>query len=97
MNEGVLVMRPDEWSVTDAWHAAQDPRAIAEAIKIGEQITGLLAEATSLVERACRDVDFFVDHASLRCHKILGQLAREAARLAPVLARLHAASKAVKP
>lgn len=85
-----------DWSVVDAWHAAQDPKAIAEAIKIGEQVTGLLAEATTLVQRACQDVDLIVDHASLRCQAILEQLAREAARLAPVLARLRAAGKAVQ-
>lgn len=89
-------MRNTDWPVVDAWQAAQDPKAIAEAITIGEQVTGLLAEATTLVQRACQDVDLIIDHASLRCQAILERLAQEAARLAPVLARLRAAGKAVE-
>jgi N-acetylglucosamine-6-phosphate deacetylase len=85
----------NEWSVVDAWHTGQQPEAITEAIKVGEQITDLLNEAATLVARACGQVDSIVDNASLRCQMILDQIAREAARLRPVLARLRAASKAV--
>jgi hypothetical protein len=85
----------DEWSVVDAWHTGGQPEAIVEAIKVGEQITDLLTQAATLVQRACREVDSIVDNASLRCQTILDQIAREAARLRPMLTRLRAASKAV--
>lgn len=82
-------------SVSGAWRAGQQPDALSEAIKVGEQITDLLEEAATLVQRACQQVDAIIDTASLRCQAILDQIAREAARLTPVLTRLRAASKAV--
>jgi hypothetical protein len=85
----------NEWSVVDAWHTGGQPEAIMEAIKVGEQITDLLNEAATLVQRACGEVDSIVDNASLRCQTILDQITREATRLTPVLTRLRAASKAV--
>ncbi|MGH3707894.1 MAG: hypothetical protein ACRDRQ_07255 [Pseudonocardiaceae bacterium] len=83
------------WYATDAWRAAQNPEAIAEAVTIGEQIVELLTQAADLVERACLDVDSIIENANLRCQVILVRLAGETDRLEPVLARLRAASKAV--
>lgn len=82
-------------SVSGAWRTGRQPEAITEAIKVGEQITDLLEEAATLVQRACQQVDSIIDTASLRCQVILDQIAREAARLTPVLTRLRAAGKAV--
>lgn len=84
------------WYTTDAWRAAQEPEAIARAVEIGEQIADLLTGAAGLIERACQNVDSIVDNAVLRCQVILDRLAGEADRLAPVLTRLRAASKAVR-
>lgn len=85
-----------KWYATDAWRAAQEPDAIAEAIRIGEQISDLLTRAAGLIERACREVDSIIEGSTLRCQVILDQLISEAERLAPVLTRLRAANKAVR-
>lgn len=82
-------------SIINAWRGAQKPDAIAQALKIGEQITDLLTEATTLVQRARWSVDLIIEDAYTRCQEILNRLADEADRLAPVLLRLRAASKAV--
>ena len=84
------------WYTTDAWRAAQEPDAIAEAIKIGEQISDLLTQAAGLIERACQDVDSIIADATLRCRVILDRLTAEEHRLEPPLTRLRAANKAVK-
>jgi hypothetical protein len=89
-------MMKNVWSVPDAWRIGGQPEAISEAIKVGEQITDLLEEAATLVQRACQEVDSIVELASVRCQVILDHIAREAARLTPVLARLRAASKAAR-
>lgn len=84
------------WYTTDAWRAAQEPDAIAEAITIGEQIRDLLTHAAGLIEHACQDVDSIIEDATLRCQVILDRLTGEAHRLEPTLTRLRAANKAVK-
>lgn len=89
------VAKPN-WYTTGAWRAAQEPEAIAQAVEIGEQIADLLTEAAGLIERAGQDVDSIVDNAVPRCQMILDRLTGEADRLAPVLTRLRAASKAVR-
>lgn len=89
------MMTKNMCSVSGAWRAGGQPDAITEAIRVGEQITDLLNEAANLVQRACQQVDSIIDIASMRCQAILDQIAREAARLTPVLTRLRAASKAV--
>lgn len=83
------------WNVMEAWRIAQRPDAIVEAIEIGEQIIDLLIDATVLMQRASQDVDPIVHNASVRCQMIVDQLTRETQRLAPILWRLRAASKAV--
>lgn len=85
------------WYSTDAWRAAQEPDAIAEAIKFGEQITELLTQAASLIDRACQDMDSIIENTTPRCRIILDQLTDEADRLTSALTRLRAAHKAVKP
>jgi hypothetical protein len=84
------------WYTSDAWRAAHHPDAIKEATEIGEQIITLLTQATTLVERACDDVDSIVHNATLRCQAIIDRLIGETDRLEPALTRLRAASKAVK-
>lgn len=83
------------WYIPDAWRAGQEPEAITEALKIGEQIIGLLIQAVTLIEQARQDVYLIIDNAAVRCQVIVDQLMRERARLAPVLTRLRAASRAV--
>ena len=83
------------WHVIDAWHAAHQPNAITQALTIGEQITDLLIEATTLVQRARWNTDSIIEDAYIRCQAILDRLTDEANKLAPVLIRLRAASKAV--
>lgn len=85
------------WYTTDAWRAAQQPDAIAEAIKFGEQITELLTQAAGLIDRACQDMDSIIENTTLRCQVILDRLTGETDRLASALTRLRAAHKAVKP
>jgi hypothetical protein len=84
-----------KWYMTDAWRAAQEPDAISEAIKTGEQIITLLTQTAALVERAYKDVDLIIEDATIRCEAIVDRLTGETNRLAPVLARLRAARKAV--
>ena len=74
-----------------AWRVAQQPDAIAEAVRTGEQVNDLLTHAARLVHRACRDVDPLVESASLRCQVILDRLTGQTDRLIPVLRRLRAA------
>lgn len=83
------------WYVIDAWRAGQEPDAIAQAVTIGEQITDLLAEAATLVQRARWNADSIIEDAYIRCQAILDRLTGGTDRLAPVLIRLRAASKAV--
>lgn len=80
---------------TNAWRAAQEPDAIAEAVKIGEQIIELLTQGASLIERACQDVDSIIENATLRGQVILDRLAVETNRLESALTRLRAANRAV--
>jgi hypothetical protein len=82
--------------IPDAWRAAQEPDAITEAVRIGEQITTLLVQAATLIERAFQNVDSIIENTNLGCQQILDQLTRETNRLAPVLYRLRAAAKAVR-
>jgi F0F1-type ATP synthase membrane subunit b/b' len=82
--------------IPDAWRAAQEPEAITEAVRIGEQITTLLAQAAILIERACQNVEAIIENANLGCQQILDRLTRETTRLTPVLSRLRAANKAVR-
>ena len=84
------------WYTTTAWRVAQEPEAIAEAVKIGEQVIELLTRAAGFIEHACRDVDSIIENATLRGQVILDQLAVETDRLTPALARLRAANKAVR-
>jgi hypothetical protein len=83
------------WYVTDAWRAGQEPEAISEALRMGEQVIGLFIQAATLIEEACRDVSLIIEDAAVRCQMIVDQLVREIVRLAPILARLQAASRAV--
>jgi len=83
------------WYTTDAWRAGCQPEALAEALKIGEQIIELMRQAIDLVERACADVEPIIENTTVRCQLILGQLHAQTDRLDPVLSRLRAASKAV--
>lgn len=85
------------WYSTDAWRAAQEPDAIAEAIKFGEQITELLTQAAGLIDNACHDVEEIIDNAPRRCRIILDQLTSETDRLTRALTRLRAAHKVVTP
>lgn len=82
------------WYTGEAWRAAHHPDAIKQAADIGEHIITLLTQVTTLVQRACDDVDSIVHNATLRCHAIIDQLSRETDRLQPALTRLRAASKA---
>lgn len=84
------------WHTSAAWRVAQQPEAIAEAVRIGEQVSDLLTQAARLVHSACRDVDPLVESTHLRCQAILDQLTGETDRLLPVLRRLRAA-RAVTP
>jgi hypothetical protein len=77
--------------VTDAWRAAQQPEAIAEAITLGEQIASLLTGAGMLIDFACQDVTPIVPSAVLRSQVIVGRIIREMHRLTPVVSRLRAA------
>ena len=79
------------WHTSTAWRAAQQPEAIAEAVRMGEQVSDLLTRAARLVHSACRDVDPLVESAHLRCQVILDRLTGETDRLVPVLRRLRAA------
>jgi hypothetical protein len=88
-------MLKENWYVIDAWHAAQEPDAIIQAIRIGEQITDLLAEAAILIRRARWGVDVVIEGAYIRCQELLRRLADETDRLISALLRLRAASKAV--
>jgi hypothetical protein len=83
------------WYVTDAWRTGQEPEAIMEALQIGEQITGLIIQAATLIEEARRTVSLIIEDAAVRCQMIVDQLMREIVRLAPILTRLQAASRAV--
>jgi hypothetical protein len=83
------------WYVTDAWRAGQEPEAIMEALRMGEQVIGLFIQAATLIEEACRTVYLIIEDAAVRCQMIVDQLMREIVRLAPILARLQAASRAV--
>jgi hypothetical protein len=83
------------WYTADAWRVGQEPEAIMEALKVGEQVMGLLIQAATLIEHACQDVYLIIDNAAVRCQVIVDQLIREIVRLAPVLTRLRAASRAV--
>jgi hypothetical protein len=83
------------WCVTDAWRAAHEPEAIREAISMGEQIITLITHAVTLVERAYQDTHSLIPDATIRGEEIVDRLTGEADRLAPVLARLRAASRAV--
>lgn len=88
-------MTKSNWYIADAWRIGQEPEAIMEALKTGEQIIGLFIQAATLIEQACREVYLIIDHAAVRCQVIVDQLMRETVRLAPVLTRLRAASRAV--
>jgi len=66
-----------------------------EALKMGEQVIGLFIQAATLIEEACRTVYLIIEDAAVRCPVIVDQLMREIMRLAPILARLQTASKAV--
>jgi hypothetical protein len=88
-------MLKENWCIIDAWHAAQEPDAIIQAIKVGEQITDLLAEAAILIRRARWDVDVVIEGTYIRCQELLRRLADETDRLISALLRLRAASKAV--
>jgi hypothetical protein len=79
----------------DAWRVGQEPDAIMEALKLGEQVMGLFIQAATLIEQACQDVYLIIDNAAVWCQMIVDQLMRERARLAPVLTRLRAASRVV--
>lgn len=81
--------------VTDAWRAAQEPDALTEALSRGHQITTLITQATTLIDRACTSVEAIIENTTLRCQPILDQLAGETDRLELVLARLRATSKVV--
>lgn len=83
------------WYVTDAWRAGQEPEAIREALRMGEQVIGLFIQAATLIEESCRNVYLIIEDAAVRCQMIVDQLMREIVRLAPILARLQAASRAV--
>jgi hypothetical protein len=80
--------------VPDAWRAAQEPEAITEALIMGNHILDVLNQATTLIDRACHNVEAIIDNTTLRCQPILNQLANEVDRLTPVLTRLRAAAKA---
>lgn len=89
-------VKKTHWQTADAWRGAQAHEAITEAIKLGDQIIDLLNHATTLVERACVDVEEIIDNAHRRCQPILDRLTGETDRLEPILTRLRAAgSKAV--
>jgi hypothetical protein len=80
------------WYTHAAWRVAHQPEAIAEALRMGEQISDLLTRATHMVHNACQNVGTEVRHAPLRCQVILNRLARETDRLIPALRRLRAAA-----
>jgi hypothetical protein len=81
----------------DAWRTAQEPEANTDALTTGEHLTDLLTQATTLIERACHNVETIIEDTTLRCQPILDQLASEIDRLTPILTRLRAAKKAVRP
>lgn len=83
------------WYTSDAWRVGQEPEAITEALKLGEQIMGLFIRAATVIEQASRNADGIIENSAARCQVIVDQLMRERVRLAPLLARLRAASKAV--
>lgn len=82
--------------IPDAWRAAQEPDAISEALARGEQITTLVTQAVTLIDRASQSVEAIMENTTLRCQPILAQLAGETDRLELVLMRLRAAKRAVK-
>jgi hypothetical protein len=79
------------WYTHAAWRVAHHPEAIAEAVRMGEQVSDLLTRAARMVHSACRDVGSGVEYAPLRCQMILDRLTGETDRLIPVLRRLRAA------
>lgn len=83
--------------MTDAWRAAQEPHSLTEALARGERITTLVTQATALINRACQRVEAIIENTTPRCQPIVDQLGSEVDRLTPVLARLRAAKRAVKP
>jgi len=83
------------WYTPDAWRVGQEPEAITEALKLGEQIMGSVIQAATLIEQAYRNVDGIIEDSAVRCQVIVDRLMRETVRLAPILTRLRAASKAV--
>jgi len=83
------------WYTPDAWRTGQEPDAIMEALAMGEQVMGLLVQAAILIEEACQNVTPIIDNTTVRCQVIVDQLAREIARMVPILIRLRAASGAV--
>jgi hypothetical protein len=83
------------WYVTNAWRAGQEPEAIREALRMGEHVIGLIIQAATLIKEACHTVYPIIEDAAVRCQMIVDQLMREIVRLAPILARLQAGSRAV--
>lgn len=83
------------WYTADAWRVGQEPEAITEALRLGEQIIGLVIQAATVIDDACRNVYLIIDDAAVRCQVIVDQLMREIVWLAPLLTRLRAASRAV--
>jgi hypothetical protein len=82
------------WYTADAWRVGQEPEAITEALKWGEQVMALFIQAATLIEDTCRNVYLITDNAAVQCQVIVDQLMREIVWLAPILARLRAASRA---
>lgn len=83
------------WYTPDAWRTGQEPDAIVEALVIGEQVMGLLAQAAILIDEACQNVTPIINNTAVRCQVIVDQLVCEMTRLAPIVIRLRAASGAV--
>lgn len=83
------------WYTPDAWRMGQEPEAIREALKLGDQVMGLFIQAATLIQQACQDVYLIIDNTAVRCQVMVDQLMREIVRLAPILTRLRAASRAV--
>ena len=74
-----------------AWRVAHHPEAITEAVRMGEQVSNLLTQATCLLHSARREADRIAEYTPLRCQAIQNRLTGEINRLAPILRRLRAA------
>jgi predicted HAD superfamily Cof-like phosphohydrolase len=74
-----------------AWRVAHHPEAITEAVRMGEQISDLLTQATRLLHSARREADHITQYTPLRYQAIQDRLTGEIDRLVPLLRRLRAA------